>query len=150
MSRKLSKEKAEIEALKAQLLRLQADFENFRKRTENEKTEIQKKATALMLLDLVPVLDNFERALKHIPKELENSHCLQGIKYIYKDLQKILTQEGLEKIPTLGTQFDPYLHEALSYEKSSKHKTGEIIEEIESGYKFGEQILKVAKVKVAK
>ena len=129
---------------------MQADFENFRKRTEDEKIEIQKQATALVLLDLVPVLDNFERALKHIPKELEKSTCLQGIEYIYKDMQKILTQEGLEKIPTLGNQFDPNFHEAISFEKSSQHKTGEIIEEIESGYKFGQQILKVAKVRVAK
>lgn len=158
MTRKLSKNPAkrgrplaeEIEEYKEKLLRLQADFENFRKRTQDEKDEIRKTATTESLLKIVPILDNFERSLKHIPKELKDSDWTQGIIYIHKQLQNILAHEGLEKIQSQGAQFDPNLHDAISYEKSKKHKKDEIIEEIESGYKFGDQVLKPAKVRVAK
>lgn len=140
----------ELEELKASLQRVQADFENFRKNAEREKAEIRKKALALVLLDLVPVLDNFQRSTRHIPKELGNSDWAKGVQMIHQQLQEILAREGLEKIETKGQEFNPYLHEAISHEFSKDHKSNQIIEEIESGYKFGDEILKHAKVRVAK
>jgi len=151
MSRKLSKnQKNELAEYKQKLLRLQADFDNYRKRSEDEQDQIRQNAKAESLLEIVPVLDNFERSLKHIPKESKNSDWIQGITYIHKQLQDVLSSEGLEKINTLDTKFDPNFHEAISYESSKKHSKDQIIEEIESGYKFGDQIIKPAKVRVAK
>ena len=140
----------ELEETRISLQRVQADFDNFRKNSEREKSEIRRKALALVLLDLVPVLDNFQRSTRHTPKELENSDWAHGVQLIYQQLQEILKKEGLEKISIEGQQFDPYLHEAISYEQSEKLKSGEIIEEVESGYKFGDEVLKHAKVRVAK
>lgn len=150
MSKKHKTEQNNLDELKKSLLHLQADFDNFRKNTEKEKAEIRKKALAILLIDLVPVLDNFERSTKQIPKDIKDSDWVRGICLIHQQLQEILKKEGLEKIETHREQFDPYLHEALSYEKSSSHKAGEIIEEIESGYNFSGEVLKHAKVRVAK
>lgn len=140
----------ELGELRASLQRVQADFDNYRKNTEREKSEIRKKALVLVLLDLVPVLDNFERSTRHIPKELCESDWTKGVQLIHQQLQEILGREGLEKINTAGVEFDPYLHEAISHESSKNHKSNEIIEEVESGYKFGDEVLKHAKVRVAK
>ena len=122
MSRKLSKiQKNELEEYKQKLLRLQADFDNFRKRSQDEKDKIRQNAKAESLLDIVPVLDNFERSLKHIPKDSKNSDWTQGITYIHKQLTGILNHAGLEKINTENTKFDPVLHEAISYESNKKY-----------------------------
>ncbi|MFH1749367.1 MAG: nucleotide exchange factor GrpE, partial [bacterium] len=139
-----------IKEYKQKLLRLQADFDNFRKRSQDEKDQIRQNAKADSLLEIVPVLDNFERSLKHIPKELESSDWVVGITYIHKQLTDILSCSGLKKIDTKNTKFNAVLHEAISYEASKKHSKDQIIDEVESGYKFGDQIIKPAKVRVAK
>lgn len=151
MSRKLSKKQnIELDEYKQKLLRLQADFDNYRKRTQDEKEEILSTARADTILDIVPVLDNFQRSLEHIPNKEKNSEWVKGITYIYKQLEDILSKSGLEKINTKDTVFNPNLHEAISYESSKNHSKDQIIDEIESGWKFGEKVLKVAKVRVAK
>ncbi len=151
MSRKLSKtQKNELQEYKQKLLQLQADFDNYRRRSENEKIQMLQSAKANSLLETVPVLDNFERSLKHIPNELKNSDWVVGVTHIYKQLSAILSREGLEKIDTQNAKFDPNLHEAISYEISKKHTKDHIIDEIESGYKFGKKVIKPAKVRVAK
>ncbi|MFC1656789.1 nucleotide exchange factor GrpE [Patescibacteria group bacterium] len=151
MSRKLSKnQKNDLAECKQKLLRLQADFDNFRRRSEDEKDQIRETAKADSILEIVPVLDNFERSLKHTPKELEESDWVVGITYIHKQLTEILNREGLEKTNTKNADFDPNLHEAVSYEKSKKHTKDQIIDEIESGYKLGSKVIKPAKVRVAK
>jgi len=129
--------------------RTQADFINYKKRSAEEHLEFCKKANAELIYDLLPVLDNFQLAAKHIPQNLENDNWTQGIKQIEKQLESVLESEGLQRIKTVGEQFDPAIHEAVEHVSSDKPED-EITEEVLSGYKFDGQILRPAKVKVAK
>lgn len=136
--------------LKDQLLRLAADFENYKKNQEKHRGELMTMANHALILKIAPVLDNFRRAFKQLPKDLEQNEWVVGFKQIEKQLEEILREEGVEKIPAEGAQFDPALHEALTHEDHPKLPAGQIIEELESGYKMGEKILKPAKVRVSR
>lgn len=125
-----------------------ADFQNFKKKTEEDRQNLVKNANFDLIFELLPVLDNFQLAAKHIPKEIENNNWVLGVKQIEKQFESILSNLGLVKIQTLGQQFDPNIHEAIEMIKSDKQK-GEIVEEILSGYQYKASILRPAKVKVA-
>lgn len=131
--------------------RTQADFENYRKRTEAQKFELVQMASADFMAKITPVLDNFRRAFAHTPENEKNSPWIAGVKQIEKQLEEILISEGLEKI-TAGpkTQFDPTIHEAISCEPNDKIPTDHIIAEVESGWIFNGKLLKAAKVRVSK
>jgi molecular chaperone GrpE len=127
--------------------RTQADFENFRKRTEEQRGEILNLMKADFLTKITPVLDNFRRAFEHAP----NDEFTRGVKQIEKQLEDILTAEGLEKIPAEpGGKFDCNLHEAISCEPNKKIPADHIIAVTESGWKFGDRVLKPSKVRVSK
>jgi molecular chaperone GrpE len=128
--------------------RCQADFTNFRRQVEEDRKKLIRLANSDMMLNILPVLDNFQLAAKHVPIELENNNWAIGIKQIEKQLESLLQSEGLEKIATIGNKFDHNLHEAIEYIKSDKLE-GEIIEEISAGYKFDDSVLRPAKVKVS-
>jgi len=128
--------------------RCQADFTNYRKQVEADRSRLVKLANEDLMLQILPVLDNFQLAAKHVPAELEGNNWAQGIKQIEKQLESILENEGLKKIETIGTQFDPNKHEAIDHVVSDQPEN-EIVEEIMSGYAFGEEILRPAKVKVS-
>jgi molecular chaperone GrpE len=128
--------------------RCQADFTNFRRQVEEDRKNIVRLANADMMLDILPVLDNFQLAAKHVPSELENNNWTIGIKQIEKQLESLFGSKGLERIETVGNKFDHNFHEAIEYIKSDKPE-GEIIEEISAGYKFDDTILRPAKVKVS-
>jgi molecular chaperone GrpE len=135
-----------ISSLEEGWRRTQADFDNYRKRTETQKLEMIDFAKADFMAQITPVLDNFRRAFEHLdisdPK-------IAGIKQIEKQLEDILSNEGLKKIDTTG-EFNPNLHEAISYENNADIPTDHIIAEAESGWEFGERIIKPAKVRVSK
>ena len=127
--------------------RTQADFENYRKRSEVERGEILEIMKADFLAKITPVLDNFRRAFEHAPDD----DFARGIKHIEKQLEDILLSEGLQKIPaTAGTKFDPNLHEAISCEENHKIPGDHIIAETESGWMFDGKVIKPAKVRVSK
>lgn len=128
--------------------RCQADFTNYRRQTEEDRKKLLKMANADLMMDILPVLDNFQLAAKHVPAELEQNNWAQGVKQIEKQLEDILASEGLTKIPTVGEDFNPHLHEALEHVKSDK-KEGEIIEEVSAGYEFDGQVIRPAKVTVS-
>jgi len=130
-----NKEKEYIERLQ----RLQAEFENFRKRTEKEKTDIKENANADLVTKLLEVLDNFELALKHNKDK--------GITIIHEELNKILKQQGLKKIDTKG-KFNPKFHEALIQESGKQN--GIILEELQKGYMLNNKLLRASKVKISK
>lgn len=132
------------------LQRIQAEFLNYKKRIEEEKKDYLRMGTEIFILKVLPILDNFRRAAFHVPKELESSSWVLGIRQIEKQFENILAQEGLERIKTNKEYFDPKFHEAVFQEESKKHKGGEIIEEIETGYKLKDKVIRPAKVKVAK
>ncbi len=121
-----------------QLQRLQAEFENFRKRTEKEKAEQINNANATLISQLIEVLDDFELSLKHNQDD--------GVKLIYEKLYKILEKQGLKIIDTTGT-FNPRFHEALIQVRGEKH--GTILEELQKGYSLNAKLLRASKVKIS-
>ncbi len=97
--------------------------------------------------ELLPVIDNFERALKHIPEDLANNDFVKGVQGIVKQFEKTLADMGVERIKTVGEVFDPQLHEAVSMEEGDG-QTEVVCEELQSGYRFGDQVIRHAMVKV--
>lgn len=151
----LDQHKEEVKAIREelarntdQLIRLQAEFENYRKRVLKERSEWKRLALADFLLELLGIIDNLERAVRSVPETDKKSSLYQGIEMILQQMMKVLTQYSLKKIPSLGIQFDPSLHEAISSEYSEKEEN-QIIEEISSGYFFEDKLLRAAKVKVS-
>ena len=143
----LTQEKA---ALYDQLLRRQAEFENYRRRMEREKGESYSRARGEVLLELLPVVDNFERALSSLEKsETDAAGLRHGIELIHKQFKDALTKFGLEPVESVGQVFDPHFHEAVTIEPTDEHEENTIIEEFQRGYKLGEKLLRPAKVKVA-
>lgn len=140
---------SELSDVKNQLLRVQADFDNYRKRTQKEKEEFGQYLNTDLLMRIIPTLDNFKLALKHLPKELEDNSWVQGIWHIEKQLEQTLAEEGVEEILAQGQKFDHNLHEAIE-EVQSELPQGEITEEIVKGYKLNNKVIRHAKVKVSK
>jgi len=128
----------------------QADYINLKRRIENDIRELAQFSNADLITKILPVLENFRRAFRHIPKEKQEDEWVKGIKQVEKQLEDTLKGEGLERIEVLGKEFDPNICEAVAYENSKTHKDCEIIEVIENGYKLKDKILKPAKVKVCK
>lgn len=135
--------------LQNQLKRLAADFDNYRKRVNEEKKQIVELAQAKTLLELTPVLDNFRRATEHLPAHLKDDSWVMGVLYVEKQLEQIFEQFGMQKIRTIGESFDPRFHEAISQEPSQEIAANCIIAEVESGYMLDGIVLKPAKVKVS-
>lgn len=133
-----------------QLLRRQAEFENYRKRIERERNEIYQRGRDDVLLQLLPVVDNFERALSSLEKSEGDAEALRdGVELIHKQFVDALSKFGLKAVEAVGQAFDPHVHEAVTTEATDKHKENTVIEEFQRGYKIGDRLLRPAKVKVA-
>ena len=143
----LQKLKAERDNLVDRLARLQAEFENARKRAVREQQDFREYAVADAIKPLLPVLDSFERALQSAP---EKSEFRGGVELIYKQLQDALTKLGLQPVPAKGQQFDPHVHEAIEMVDTNKVKDHEVLEELQKGYKIKDRLLRPAMVKVAR
>ncbi|MEG4322446.1 MULTISPECIES: nucleotide exchange factor GrpE [unclassified Microcoleus] len=141
---------AQLEDLKNQNLRLAADFDNFRRRTQKEKEELDLQARCVTLKPLLPVIDNFERARSHIkPQNDGEMNIHKSYQSVYKQMVDSLKQIGVSPMRPEGEPFDPNLHEALLSEPTDEHEEGTIIQELERGYILGDRVLRHAKVKVA-
>lgn len=141
--------KTENGSLKDQLLRKQAEFENYRRRTERERTDIYKRGKKEVLIEMLSVLDNFERAMTSVGNAAEEDALKLGFELIYKQFKDILTRMGIEPVESVGQFFDPHVHEAVTIEETSEHEANTVIEEFQKGYKLGDQLLRPAQVKVA-
>ena len=130
------------------LIRLQADYENFRRRTRQEKEEIYKYTSERLINALLPVLDNFELALSAEGDSIESFKS--GVQMIYKQLHDVLAAEGVAQIPAVGEQFDPLRHEAVLREDSQEHPDNTIIQELRRGYYLKDKVIRPSMVKVAK
>lgn len=137
----------EIAKLRDAQLRKLAEFENFRKRTEREKADYFRFALADFVRDLLPVLDNFERALGHTPAEADDEYRL-GVELIYRQLAESLKKRGLREVPTDGL-FDPNVHEAVARTESADIEPNTILEVLQKGYYLNDRLLRPAFVKVA-
>jgi molecular chaperone GrpE len=136
-------------ALRDQLLRKQAEFENYRRRTERERTDVYKRGKKEVLLEMLSVLDNFERAMLSVSKTEDEDALKLGFELIYKQFKDILIRMGIEPVESVGHLFDPHVHEAVTIEETSEHEANMVIEEFQRGYKLGDQLLRPAQVKVA-
>jgi molecular chaperone GrpE len=138
---------AQVVELTEALQRERADVTNIRRRHEDQIASLREMLKANVVRDLLPVVDNFERALKHVPKDLENNEYIKGVNATVSQFEKALEQLGVEKIKTVGEPFDPRYHEAVSMEESDGSE--EVVsEELQAGYKIGEDVIRHAMVRV--
>lgn len=137
----------QIADLTEALQRERADATNIRRRHEDEITKLRTRVKANVISDLLPVIDNFERALKHVPDDLKDHDYIKGVQGVVKQFEKTLGDIGVERIKTVDEPFDPELHEAVSMEDGDGDK--EIVsEELQSGYKLGDDVIRHAMVRV--
>ena len=131
------------------LLRKTAEFDNFRKRVERDRKEMIEWAAADTISDLLPIADDFDRALAaEAPPEAQSLKA--GVEMIQRQLGEVLKKRGVSTIDPLGADFDPYLHQAVAYEEAPGAREGEVVGVMAKGYKLGERLLRPALVKVAK
>lgn len=136
----------QIAELTAALQRERADSENIRRRHEQETARLRTSVKAQVVKDLLPVIDNFERALKHVPEDLEKNEYIKGVNAIVKQFEKALAQMGVERVKTVNELFDPHLHEAVSVDGDGKQEV--VSEELQAGYKIGDDVIRHAMVRV--
>ena len=144
----LSKLQGELKTLNETYLRLYADFENFRKRTSKEKLDISSYAISDVMTKLLPIIDNFDRALS-VESEKQGSFY-EGMNMISKQLKDVLISEGLEKIECVGEAFDPNLHYGVQIGNEEGYEDDIILEELQTGYKYKNKVIRPAMVKVNK
>jgi len=131
------------------LLRKTAEFDNYRKRTERDRQSLSDAAAASIIEELLPLVDDLERALKADAGE-EAEPYRRGVELIYKQLNEVLRKRGVRPIEAVGADFDPYYHQAVLYEHAEGRRDGEVIEELRRGYMLGDRLLRASMVKVAK
>jgi len=161
---KQSEKQEELEALKERLAqaeaqaaeyldgwqRTQAEFSNYKKRQEKERAQMLTLANVNLLRKLLPIVDDFERALASMPTGLERLTWCEGISLIKAKLDVLLETEGVKPISVEGQAFDPHFHEAVTHEEVTGYEDGQIIGEVQRGYTLGEWVLRPALVRVAK
>jgi molecular chaperone GrpE len=148
LDERIAQLETEKDELKSTLVRRQADFENFRKRTERERHEESRRVMGHFIQHVLPVLDGFERALSvHDDPAYEDYR--KGFELIYKQLWDSLAKQGLERIEAQGKQFDPHVHMAIDRVETEDHEDGAVIEVLQPGYTFHGRVLRPATVRVA-
>ncbi len=142
-----SQEESEMESLKNNLLRLQADFINYKRRTEQERKDYIELGSKKVLTDFLNIIDNFERALS---SEAEDEKYKEGVELIYKQMIDLLDRNNVKEMQTENIKFDPNLHHAVLVEEKEGVEEGIIIDVLQKGYLIGEKVLRPAMVKVSK
>ena len=150
----LKRVEAENADLKDRLARRQADFDNYRKRVDRERSETYNRVVADVAAKLLPVLDNLKRALEaeasvEASESDEFRHFLSGVDLIYKQLNGVLDALGVKSIVAVGEQFDPHIHEAVATEATDEYEPDTVMQEIVAGYRLGDKLIRPALVKVA-
>ncbi|MGC4375974.1 nucleotide exchange factor GrpE [Fictibacillus sp. Mic-4] len=152
----LSEEQQKINQLEQQLeettqrmLRIQADYENFRRRTREENAKQLKYKSQSLIEQILPALDNFERALNVDAGQDQTKTLLQGMEMVYRQLKEALKSEGLEEIQAVGAAFDPNLHQAVMQVESNEHEANTVVEELQKGYMLKDRVIRPSMVKVS-
>ncbi|TGB04253.1 nucleotide exchange factor GrpE [Halobacillus salinus] len=140
--------KQEKEELNNRLIRLQADYDNFRRRTQKEKEADRKYRSQSLLEELIPVLDNFNRALQVEVDSDSAQKLADGMKMVYDQFKTALDKEGLEEIPAQGEEFDPNLHQAVMQVEDDNYDSNIVVEELQKGYRLKDRVIRPAMVKV--
>lgn len=140
--------KEENEALKEKMLRLQAEYDNFRKRTQKEKAADLKYKSQELATSLVTVVDNFDRALQVKPDESTVNSFYSGMEIVYRQMLQALTEAGVEEIKTEGEMFDPNLHQAVMQVEDDQFESQAIVDTLQKGYRLKDRVIRPAMVKV--
>lgn len=150
LAQALSAEKERAEANLAGWQRAAADFQNYRKRTEQERSDLVRNANADLIRRFLPVIDDMERAFQTIPPDITSLPWVEGMKLIERKFLSILEQEGVTPYDAVGQEFDPAFHEAVTHEPSDAADDGKVIGEIQKGYRLRDRVLRPALVRVGK
>ncbi|MEF3354302.1 nucleotide exchange factor GrpE [Paenibacillus sp. GYB006] len=145
----VAKFKALAEENEKRYLRTQADFDNFRRRTQKEKEDLAKYATTKLITELVPVIDNFERAMSTADSNTDTDSLIKGVNMIFRQLEGVLGAEGLTVMNTVGQPFNPEFHQAIMQVESDEYEEGFVVEEVQKGYMIKDKVLRPAMVKVS-
>lgn len=146
----LAEAKAEALRFKDQWMRSAADFDNFRKRTRRELDDTRKAGREELLKDLLPVFDNLERAMTSAERATEVKPVADGLKMVLRQFADTLGRSGITKVPTVGSQFDPGVHEAIQQVETDETPPGTVVAEVQPGYLQGDRLVRAAMVVVAK
>jgi molecular chaperone GrpE len=138
----------QVAQLTEALQRERADAVNLRRRHDEEITALRLRTKASIVADLLPIIDNFERALKHEPADLKGNDYVKGIQSIVKQFEKTLNDIGVERIKTVGEVFDPHLHEAVSMDEGDGGNQEIVSDELQAGYRIGDEVVRHAMVRV--
>ncbi|MBD0379075.1 nucleotide exchange factor GrpE [Paenibacillus sedimenti] len=130
-------------------LRVQADFDNFRRRSRAEKEDFAKYASLKLIEQLLPVVDNFDRALSSSKEAKDFDALVKGLDMTFRQLDQVLTQEGLKPIEAVGQPFNPEFHQAIMQVESEEHEEGIVVEELQKGYMLKDKVIRPAMVKVS-
>ena len=150
-SKKQEELEHQVSELTTDLQRVRADFENYRKRVEQEREMARASGKVGAIMKLLPVVDNIERAISHAPTELKDNGWAQGVTKLVKNLEKSLADMGVKRIDAShGTRFDPELHEAIQFDEDADGEHEVIAEELQAGYKLGDEVIRHSMVKVTK
>jgi len=142
--------KKEVENYKDKYLRALAELDNYRKRARKEKEEIIERANERLMLELIPILDNFERGIEAAKNSKEFDSFYKGIELIYKGFKEVVEREGLQSFTAIGDKFDPSKHEAVSMVETEEHSPDTVLDEICKGYMLNGKLIRPAKVIVSK
>ena len=137
------------EVLEDRLLRLQADFENFKKRTHRERGELVRRAAENLMTELLPILDHFELGFENASNHEANPAVVEGFRIVYDQMVSGLKKHGLEPIDAMGQAFDPHLHEAITHLPSEDRPADSVIQQTRRGYMLGDRLLRAAQVVVS-
>ena len=146
----LEKARAERDRMRDQLMRIAADFDNFRKRSRKEIEEVRRRTIEDTLREVLPIVDNLERAADAMGTATEVSAVTDGVQMVLRGFEDIASRLGLKRVETVGHQFDPTCHDAMQQQETNEHPPGTIVSEVVPGYYLGERLLRPATVVVAK
>ena len=150
LEKELQTLRAEHDALQSQYMRIAADFDNFRKRQSRDQDDLRQQLVCSTLSEILPVVDNFERARQQLNPEGEEAQALhRSYQGLYKQLVEVLKQQGVARMEVVGQEFDPTLHEAVLREENKEHPEDVVIEELQRGYHLNGRVLRHAMVKVS-
>ena len=150
LKRKLEEKEKEIKELHDRLLRLAADFENYRKRAAKDKEEWTKFANEDLIKAILPFIDNLERAVSHADKVSDTGVLIEGVRLTIQQLLQTLSKFGLSPFESVGKPFDPTVHEAMLVVETDKHQPNQVVEEFQKGYLLNNRLLRPATVSVSK
>lgn len=149
LEEQLEAAKAEAEDYKDRWVRVNADFENARKRMAKQRSQSYQNATADLAEKILPVIDDFGRALENVPESIASDSWFEGIELVQRKLENILVSFEVKPIKAVGEQFDPNLHEAITAQPSEEHESGTVLKELQKGYMIGERVIRPSLVIVA-